>query len=158
MAGRGPAPKEQHQRERDTRRRQADVVTLPDDGVVRGPALPDGYTPDVELWYSTWRSAPQAALFEATDWQRLLLLAPIVQSYFTRPSAAALSEIRLNEERLGATYVDRLRAKNRIDREQPETDEVVGGNVTPIRARRASLRDRLAPDPAPASPEDKPGF
>lgn len=41
MAGRGPAPKTQHQRERDTRRRQAEAVHLTADGVLRGPEFPD---------------------------------------------------------------------------------------------------------------------
>lgn len=123
MAGRGPAPKQQHQRERDTRRRNADVVTVSDDGQLRGPDLleatgREAWSPMTLAWYNTWRRSPQAALFEATDWGRLLLLAPMVDYYVTgaKPSAAALSEIRLNEERLGATYVDRLRAKIAIER------------------------------------------
>lgn len=115
MAGRGPAPKEQHQRERDTRRRQADVVTVSQDGEIRGPDLEGPYSEQTLDWYRDWQTAPQAALFANTDWRRLLLLAPIVDSYFRKPSAAALSEIRLNEERLGATYVDRLRAKIRVE-------------------------------------------
>lgn len=115
MAGRGPAPQQQHQRERDTRRRQSDVVSVSMDGEIRGPDLVGPYSEDTLAWYLDWQTAPQASLFSNTDWRRLLLLAPIVDSYFRKPSAAALSEIRLNEERLGATYVDRLRAKIRIE-------------------------------------------
>jgi hypothetical protein len=42
---------------------------------------------------------------------RLGILAPLVERYALRPSASALSEIRQNEERLGATVVDRMRAR-----------------------------------------------
>jgi hypothetical protein len=129
MAGNGPAPKEQHQRERDTKRRQADSVTVTDDGQRRGPELGGDYPVAVHEWYETWRTSPQAALFEATDWQRLRMLAPLVQSYLTVPSTAALAEIRLNEERLGATYVDRQRARIRIDSSTGPT-----APVTPLRA------------------------
>lgn len=125
MAGRGPAPKEQHQRERDTRRRQSDVVSVSQDGEIRGPELVGPFSEETHAWYLDWRVAPQASLFTNTDWRRLLLLAPIVDSYFRKPSAAALSEIRLNEERLGATYVDRLRAKIRVEAESQAEAEVV---------------------------------
>ena len=147
MAGYGPAPKQNHQRERDTRRRQADQATVTRDDVVRGPDLSPGYSAPTVSWYDTWRRSPQAQLFEATDWQRLALLAPIVELYWTRPGAAALSEIRLNEERLGATYVDRLRAKIRIeDDERPDAEVVPLHAVSP----RDALRSRLtAPPRAP---------
>jgi hypothetical protein len=125
MAGRGPAPQQQHQRERDTRRRQSDVVSVSMDGEIRGPDLVGPYSEETLAWYLDWQVAPQAALFANTDWRRLLLLAPIVDSYFRKPSAAALSEIRLNEERLGATYVDRLRAKIRIESDGGQADAEV---------------------------------
>lgn len=132
MAGRGPAPKQQHQRERDTRRRQADSVTVSDDGVLRGPDLVEAtgredWHPMTLAWYERWRLAPQAVLFEETDWGRLLLLAPMVDYYNkgAKPSAAALSEIRLNEERLGALYVDRQRAKINIEREGTGDADVI---------------------------------
>lgn len=142
MAGRGPAPKDVHQRARDTRRRQADAVTITPDDEVRGPELPPGYTPDVVNWYNTWRRSPQAQLFEATDWQRLLVLAPMVQRYFEQPTASALSEIRLNEERLGATVVDRQRAKVKIRR---ESENIVHGppTVAAHGSARASVAARL---------------
>jgi hypothetical protein len=139
MAGLGPIPNQQHQRERDTRRRQADSVTVTRDDVVRGPELRPGYGPETLAWYQTWRTSPQAQLFEATDWSRLALLAPIVDAHWSRATPSALAEIRLNEERLGATYVDRLRARMKIEAAGP------AASVTPIHAvsRRAALTDRL---------------
>ncbi|GAA2230171.1 hypothetical protein N1031_06880 [Herbiconiux moechotypicola] len=137
----GPLPKEQHQRDRDTKRRKADVVEVKRDGEVRGRPLPSAelYDQRTIAWHDTWRRSPQAQLFEETDWLRLELLAPLVDSNFRRPSAAALSEIRLNEERLGALYVDRLRAKIRIA--EPESS----GHTAPVLqlATRADAHARL---------------
>lgn len=135
MAGRGPAPKAQHQRERDTRRRQADAVHLTNDGVLRGPELPSSILdphPETVEWWTTWRVSPQAQLFEATDWEalkRAALLHDHVWKSGTvpggRPSAAAISELRLIEERYGATFVDRQRAKIHIAKEDQAEAEVV---------------------------------
>lgn len=135
MAGRGPAPKAQHQRERDTRRRQADAVTLTPDETLRGPELPSSILnphPETVEWWTTWRVSPQAQLFEATDWEALkraaLLHDYVWKSTATptgKPSAAAISELRLIEERYGATFVDRQRAKIHIARESGADAEVV---------------------------------
>lgn len=91
------------------------VTTLTDDGVVRGPELVEitgrKWDPDVLAWYDAWRRSPQAQIFASTDWQRLATLAVAMERYFAAPSAALLAEIRMNEERLGATVTDRLRAR-----------------------------------------------
>lgn len=129
MAGTGPVGQRQHQRERDTRRRQAGAVTLTDDGVLRGPDFPLDMVPAPHPatldWWDTWRRAPQAAVFLPTDWQSLKRAARLQDDVAKAPraSAAAISELRLIEERLGATYVDRLRAKIVIS--APEGAEVV---------------------------------
>jgi len=121
MAGNGPLAKDQHQRERNTKRHQADTATVSQDDEVRGPDLEGDYLPQTHRWYNTWRTSPQAQLFETTDWLRLILLASLVNQYFVFPTTAALAEIRLNEERLGALYADRQRAKIRITpREQDD--------------------------------------
>lgn len=114
MAGRGPAPKPAELRRRRNAPTHAETL-LPRHTERLGPELPKGYSDQTVSWYETWRTSPQATAFEATDWLRLLMLAPIVNAYFVRPGAAALSEIRLNEERLGATYVDRQRARMSIE-------------------------------------------
>lgn len=145
MAGRGPLPKQHHQRERDTRRRQADAVTVTRDGVLRGPTieeatLRDDWSPEVRAWWDTWRRAPQAALFEDTDWRRLAIMAPILASYYRKPTAAALVEIRLNEERLGATYADRLRSRIRIEDDTATLAPVVEHPAASREAVAARLR------------------
>lgn len=85
------------------------------DGVTRGPALEDAtcraWDDDVNRWYGVWQLSAQAQIFQPTDWARLALLAPLVEKHFAAPTGATMSEIRLNEERLGATVVDRLRAR-----------------------------------------------
>jgi len=142
MAGHGPLPKEHRQRERDTRRRERDSSTVYDDGEVRGPALDVPVGTAAAAWYERWRRAPQAALFLDTDWSRLQLLAPLVDAYFQRPTAGALGEIRLNEERLGATYADRLRTRIRVAHDDPAP-------VTPLHlAGRAEALALLAQRPA----------
>lgn len=72
------------------------------------------------------------------DWARLGLLAAIVESYSRKPSAAALSEIRMNEERLGATFVDRMRARMHIEAEDGDDAPVVS-----LVDARADLAARL---------------
>lgn len=164
MAGNGPLPKAQHQRERDTRRRSADVTTVRADGAVRGPALKrgHGYGPKAVAWYEAWRRAPQAQLFEATDWLALDLVLPLVDAHYLRPTASAASEIRLVTAALGGTYADRLRvAKIHIDRE----DDGPVAPVTPLHlvsrtAAEALLRRKPVEAPAPvADPgDDDPTF
>lgn len=111
------APKE------NRRRRNApthDKIFLSRDEAVRGPELAEltgreDWPTAVVTWYETWRRSPQSQAFEATDWLRLAMLAPIVERYILRPSASALSEIRQNEEKLGATITDRMRARMVIE-------------------------------------------
>lgn len=113
-------------------------------GKIHGPELADithreGWPPFVLEWWSTWRRAPQAVAFEETDWLRLALLAPFYESMVTRPSAAALAEIRMNEERLGATVVDRMRARMTIAPREEDAAPASLGAVRPIGRRRADV-------------------
>ncbi|PZE34988.1 hypothetical protein [Curtobacterium sp. MCPF17_031] len=147
MPGRGPLPSPVTQRERTTRARQSATAIVVDDGEVRGPELVGDFGPFTRNWYDTWRRSAQGQLFTSTDWLRVRMLAPLVEAYSRRPSAAAFSEIRLNEERLGATYVDRLRARIRID---PATDAVVTVLATD---RFAALRERASRPVSSRPPE-----
>jgi hypothetical protein len=120
MAGRGPAPKPSEQR----RRRNTDPVSptvLTNDGQKIGPTLKKltgrDWSDQTNAWFDTWRAAPQSRAFIGTDWLRLGLLAGIVERYWSEPSASLLAEIRLNEERLGGTIVDRQRARMVIETE-----------------------------------------
>jgi len=136
MAGRGPLQKETHQRERDTRRRQSDAVMLTRDGVLRGPDFPYDVVPEPHpatlSWWDTWRRAPQAQIFEDTDWQTLKRAARLQDGVMTavKVSAQAVSELRLIEERLGATVVDRQRAKMKIETDGEDAEIVELRSVT----------------------------
>lgn len=158
MAGQGPLPRSQHQRPRDTRRRQAGTVELTADEITRGPALPASIAdphPETVEWWDTWRRSPQAQVFAETDWAGLKRAALLHDQVWKspKPSAAAVTELRLIEERYGATYVDRLRAKMHIASEGTGSAEVL--HLRPV--RNDSIRDRLAgstihhadEDPAP---------
>lgn len=153
MAGTGPLPSATHQRERVTRRHQAATTTLVDDGAIRGPELAeatgrDDWHADTLRWFAAWRSSPQAQMFAATDWERLLLIAPLRESIarsHSRPSSAAVSELRLNEERLGATYADRRRLRIQIDAPRPLAPGAL------ITRRGADLRARMAWPHTPVS-------
>lgn len=131
------APKPDGQRRRRNAPTHSDQIVTVDDEL-RGPELAGPFSPSTLAWFETWRRSPQAQLFEETDWSRLVLLAPIVDAYFRRPSAAALSEIRMNEERLGATVVDRMRARIRIERDHEDEE----ADVVPLHAVNG-LRDRM---------------
>jgi hypothetical protein len=55
-------------------------------------------------------------MFGPTDWQRLGMLAPVVEHYFQSclsgsPDVGALVELRLQEAALGATVADRARLR-----------------------------------------------
>jgi len=81
---------------------------------VRPPRLPASYGKAVRAWWRTWLGSPQAAMFAATDWQRLLMLAPLVEEYAAAPTTGLLAEIRLNEAKFGATPEDRQRLRWRV--------------------------------------------
>lgn len=112
------AAKTDDQRRRRNAPASGPEVVLSRNSEIRGPDLldpPDGEWSDQTLeWYETWRTAPQSQVFEATDWMRLQMLAGLVQDYFAHPDTKLMAEIRQNEERLGATYTDRQRARMRI--------------------------------------------
>lgn len=131
MSGRGPAPKDPTQRRRRNKDQHAE---LPADGELRGPELPatyrshDGenaltvrYLAPTRAWWDTWRASPQAAQFSGTDWQRLLMLAPLVDAYLRVPTVKGHTEIRLAESLFGATVVDRMRLRWELERPEPET-------------------------------------
>lgn len=109
MAGRGPAPKAAEQR----RRPRAEVRTeLPAAPAVSAPPLPKGnFGEPARSWYDNWCSSPQAQRFTVTDWQRLHMLAPLIDLYWAEPKPSLLAEIRLNESLLGATEADRARLR-----------------------------------------------
>lgn len=136
MAGNGPPPSENRRRRNsDT---YADVSeTVKDDGQLRGPALEGAWSDAVRSWYDNWRRSPQASAFLMTDWMRLRMLAPLVASYLEQPHHMKLAEIRQNESLMGATHVDRLKGRIKVEREPEQTTQPAG--VTALDDYRRAL-------------------
>lgn len=125
MAGNGPPPSE------NKRRRNADTYadvksTVVNDGQLRGPALEGHWLAETRAWYDNWRRSPQAATFVSTDWFRLGMVARLVELYIHKPHHMTMAEIRQNESLLGATHVDRLRARIKVEAEAPKTATAPG--------------------------------
>jgi hypothetical protein len=135
MAGNGPAPKP------NRRRRNADTYADVQTRVqatstkMRGPTLSKatGGVSDewqhpvyglVEAWWTTWRRSPLTEAWLDTDWMRLAMLAPLVAGYYERPHHLTMAEIRQNESLLGATHVDRLKARIKVEPPEPEKPKV----------------------------------
>jgi len=133
MPGRGPVPSEKKRR-RNVDTYAENMATVADDGVARGPDADEDWSPGVRDWWETWRCSPQVQTFTGTDWQRLRMLVPLVESYLAG-DLKAMTEIRLNESLLGATHADRLRNRVRVER----VSEAPEASVT-----RLYDRDRLA--------------
>jgi hypothetical protein len=107
MAGKGPPPKQQRSRARD----ELPTTQLPRKAV-RSPAMPPGrWSAATKAWWKTWAESEQAGNFIGTDWQRLTMLVPLVDAYHQAPSPALMTELRMNESKLGATPEDRLRLR-----------------------------------------------
>jgi hypothetical protein len=65
------------------------------------------------------------------------MLAPIVDAYWLEPTTKLLAEIRLNESLLGATHVDRMRARIKVEAPKPTTP----AGVTDLTSRRRRISD-----------------
>ena len=113
MAGRGPTPKDPSQRRRTNAETRHEVPEVVDEPL--GPALPGGHDDRTVAWYETWRRVPVATRFLATDWQRLHMLAHVVDAFYAGDTKL-LTEIRLNESLLDATTGDRARSKVDVKR------------------------------------------
>ncbi|GII83283.1 hypothetical protein Ssi03_12730 [Sphaerisporangium siamense] len=139
MAGRGPAPKENA-----VRRNVVDLSHLEGDEDVPDRLKKlfkrDGYSVATQRWWDTWVESDQAESFKTTDWQRLQMLAPLVEAYYRRPGHNALAEIRQNESLLGATVTDRMRLRmNRKDQDKqgPERPDSLPENVADFELYRS---------------------
>lgn len=93
-----------------------------DDGELRGPELPPVREwPDRTLaWWETWRRAPQAAEFTATDWDFLLDTA-VLHATFWEGDARVAPELRLRVAKFGATPEDRARLRLSVTQADDET-------------------------------------
>jgi hypothetical protein len=101
MGGRYP-------KENPMRRNKRDETVLSGKRI-KAPVLRNGdrYAPETLDWWMTWINSPQAEAFLSTDWERLQMLAVLVNDYYQKPTVGKMAEIRQNESLLGATVLDR---------------------------------------------------
>jgi len=153
MAGRGPAPGANPNRKdpSEHRRRKAPdhFDELPAEGYTGPfPALPTLYTASggkrkrylaaTLTWYETWARSPMATLFTAVDWQRLAMLAPLVDQHHRDPSIRIMTELRLQESQLGATVLDRQRMRVRVGADPDQAPAVdPAGRLADVHRLRA---------------------
>jgi hypothetical protein len=138
MAGRGAAPKENHQRPRDTRRRIDDrAVRVPDEPFTgKVPRLPKrDWDPATLDWYKVWSKSPQAHMFTATDWQFLIETAYLADAFFTGNVTIA-SELRLRMAKFGATPEDRARLRLQFIPKEEEDPKPTLASVTSIKSKQ----------------------
>nr|BFD90702.1 hypothetical protein KitaXyl93_20620 [Kitasatospora sp. Xyl93] len=143
MAGVGPTPSP------NRRRRNGDPVegTVLPAGGFTGPApdLPGGHDYDSRTlsWYDTWKRSPQAATFLPTDWQRLHMLAQLVEAFWEEPKKELLAEIRLNEAALGGTAADRMRLRWSLGSAEVGKGSARAAERAAARRSTGDVRDRL---------------
>jgi hypothetical protein len=115
MAGKGPAPKPAHLRQR--RNKKPGAATLPAPGEqkqnTRAPTLQN---PDKRKWHRLTRAwwkrvweSPMAAEYLPTDVDGLARLAILIDGFYKMPNSKLMAEIRLQEARFGLSPVDRSR-------------------------------------------------
>lgn len=74
----------------------------------------DGYLRATQKWWDTWANSEQAVYFSPTDWERLQMVAVLVDQFFgtgRQNKSILMAEIRQNETLLGATIMDRMRMR-----------------------------------------------
>ncbi len=116
MAGRGPAPKPAHMRQRRNKKVGAATLPAPETEQVKKPKTPTLQNPDKRKfhrltrawWKRVWES-PMAGEYLPTDIDGLARLAILVDNFYNSPSKELLAEIRLQEARFGLSPVDRSR-------------------------------------------------
>ena len=113
MPGVGPPPKRPSERRKPRPKGSEPPRRTLKASPSAAPPLPDAVhlSERTRAWYRTWSTSPQAARFLATDWQRLGMLAALVERYFEAPTPALMAEVRISEASLGATEADRLRLR-----------------------------------------------
>lgn len=151
MAGRGPVPKAERVRRRDSPESRA-VAESPaprSTGVRR--RLPNDLLPDGELWHpatlrwwNTWSKSLLTADLLDVDWCELEACAVLHHEYMRKRTFTLASELRIRMAKFGATPEDRMRLKITVAEPDvlPSPPPRAGGRgsaVTNIASRRSRL-------------------
>lgn len=111
MAGRGPAPKPAHLRQRTNRKAGATVLEAQSRPKIPAIPNPDGrkwHRLTLAAWKNAW-SSPMASEWIDTDADALGRLALLWDAFYQRPHADTLKEIRLQSALFGLSPLDRSR-------------------------------------------------
>lgn len=143
MAGRGPAPNERRQRDRDNANRVVVKTAAPGFHELHDDLLPDGevWHPATLRWWRTWADSPLAANLPAVDWCELEACAVLHHEFMRKRTFTLASELRLRVAKFGATPEDRLRLKIKVDTpgSTPAAKRAEPNGVTDISSRRGRL-------------------
>ena len=130
MGARGRLPKDPSERVRRNKVNEVEIAAGEFPPI--GPPLPTHFGPDggkvrfskrTRERYEAWRRSPQSRHFLASDWDRLLDLAPLWHALERNPlDTRLLAEVRAMEKTLGATIEDRLRAHIKVTAPKPDAE------------------------------------
>lgn len=142
MAGRGPAPKPSHLRQRTNKKAGATLLSL---APSRARDIPEIPNPDgrewhpltVVQWANAWRS-PMASQWLETDFDGLARLARLWDDYNKTGALDCIKEIRLQGQAFGLTPLDRSRLQWEVARSTEAEDK---------QRRRSSAPSRMGGDP-----------
>lgn len=121
MAGRGPAPKPAHLRQRRNKKPGAATLTAPTEGV-KIPTLPNPMPGEwkwhrlTRVWWRSVWSSPMAGEYLDSDIPGLARLAMLVDLFYKTADPKLMAEIRLQEARFGLSPVDRSRLQWEIEK------------------------------------------
>ena len=136
-------PKDPAFRQRRNRVATSAVLTLKQPERRRVPRLPQGHVWHAltrSWWRDVWAS-PMAAEYLESDRHGLYILASLVDRYWTAPTVALASEIRLQRQCFGLTPIDRRRLQWEVERVE---------SVTRRRPHRSEPGGAAAEDPLAA--------
>lgn len=113
VAGRKPTPEGQPKRNNMPTMEWTEVVKTPFEGpwpdlpttyseAVGEPEKDERWTPATRRWYNVVKRMPHAALWDDSDWEKVLATA-IVHQRFLRGNNTAATELRRRESDLGTT-------------------------------------------------------
>lgn len=141
MAGRGPAPKPPHLRQRTNRKSGSATIFAPDK-----PRIPTIPNPDNRKWHAltlaAWKNAwesPMATQWIETDADALGRLALLWDDFYRAPCADALKEIRLQSALFGLSPLDRSRLQWEVNRADESEQKQQRRAQTP--SRRTGTND-----------------
>lgn len=157
MAGRGPVPKGERVRDRDTPATNATVVETDELG---GPDLPDDllaegedWHPATRRWYDNVRRLSHMRWEPSAGWDVLLDTALLHHKMWSYNRTDLAAEIRQRTAQFGLTPADRMRLRFDVVAPPPTTNEASGGAVSSkieIHSKIADRRKRvLAAVPEP---------